>query len=110
MEAKEFRIGNAIWLVDKNKAYVIQDGHDIDECENNEMVKPIQLTEEKLLKCGFENIVDGNFWDKNICIHVSKDGLYILTEQRRVYVKYLHQLQNLYFALTGEELDTSKLF
>jgi hypothetical protein len=28
-----------------------------------------------------------------------------LASKRRTIIKYLHQLQNLYFALTGEELE-----
>jgi len=63
---------------------------------------PIQLTPEILEKCGLINnkifpeieyftLVDGSlhFEDRYTCVDV----------------KYLHQLQNLYFALTGVELN-----
>lgn len=74
-------------------------------------LKPIPLTEEILLKCGFEkpaysfngDIFHLTEWDKyplNWCVAMNKNGA-VLVEK----LKYLHQLQNLYFALTGKELD-----
>lgn len=75
---------------------------------------PIELTEEILLKSGFElkgiifrinngftNQFDVNYsLSRNIYYYdSSKYGIY-----NEVELKYLHQLQNLYFALTGEEL------
>lgn len=87
-------------------------------------LKPIQLTKEWLVKFGFEydegeiqqgnnlflqcnariNIVyaDG---DKN-CVSIYQDGK--LIDLAHGIVKYVHQLQNLYFALTGKELTTNK--
>ena len=63
-------------------------------------VKPIPLTEEWLLKFGFEN--------KKIRIGVY--DLIVVLPNSAFYngcgfpCKYVHQLQNLYFAITGEEL------
>ena len=86
-----------------------------------ENIKPIPLTEEWLLRFGFEK---GNKVYKDaFSINLLKTDLYL----RKCYyggyywgfnlenkldcefndaksVKYVHQLQNLYFALTGEEL------
>lgn len=96
------------------------------------LAQPIQLTPEILENCGFDLIV----WNgavKQYFIHITKGsvlsfvfGEYIDYPNRldkvtistapdvsgSVFgpVKYLHQLQNLYFALTGTELDVSKLF
>lgn len=73
--------------------------------------EPIPLTEEILQKCGFTggytlSINHGEFWyDKNI-LSVSYGSQ--VEEGREVPVKSLHQLQNLYFALTGEELNVSE--
>lgn len=73
-------------------------------------IYPIELTEELLLKCGFKKtdnnwvILDLQFmsfgWEKFARLTLSIDGniMYL------VHIKYVHQLQNLYFALTGEEL------
>ena len=67
--------------------------------------KPIPLDEEWLLKFGFEH-------GEKIAVHnifVSyKDYIGIkgmLGVVKPVECKYVHQLQNLYFALTGEELE-----
>ena len=68
-------------------------------------VKPIALTEEWLVKFGFEK--DDTIWIKHpIYGLLEKNGRFFveLGETGGIYVKYIHQLQNLYFALTGEEL------
>jgi len=80
--------------------------------EIDEIIKsPIQLTEELLLKCGF---------DKNLVLITDNGEVRYYRDEEihvggwdsctlgMVYIskcKYLHQLQNLYFALTGEELE-----
>ena len=75
------------------------------------MWQPIPLTEEWLLKFGFEEKSKSkNFYLGNFRFHISKpanydgfifcDGYDVITDR----IKYVHQLQNLYFALIGEEL------
>ena len=68
---------------------------------------PIQLTPEILEKCGFI-MVKEDFWQKlNVTIILTKDGnnlCFVYVEEILNAPKSLHQLQNLYFALTGEEL------
>jgi hypothetical protein len=72
----------------------------------------IPLTEEWLLKFGFDfyqNIGARKFMNfGNLIIETNahKDIPVYYTEQRELIciIKYVHQLQNLYFALTGEEL------
>lgn len=74
-------------------------------------VKPIKLTEDILLKCGFEKRSDGHFnmfkqseVDIIICNDFSSwkcDGINFSVN----YIKHLHQLQNLFFSLCGEELE-----
>jgi len=77
-------------------------------------IEPIPLTEEWLLKFGFEMINSSPinykiYRLKDISFNVIKDSnikLYdkiVYSEQYR-YIESVHQLQNLYFALTGEEL------
>src|SRR5690606_18587286 len=75
---------------------------------------PIPLTEEILLKCGFE--IDGNF-----CYIKSFQSIYLAKPWREANhfllktiggeclsrLQHLHQLQNLYFALCGEELEVN---
>lgn len=73
--------------------------------------RPIPLTEEILLRVGFSSV---NYTELNGHTVRFKNGVYELCSQyisREYYieVKHLHQLQNLYFALTGQELNTSRL-
>ena len=81
-------------------------------------VEPIPLTEEILLSCGFEkidtkNIPLGYYYAKfPICIIPNESGndIEIMDNDYSINMgnnspKYLHQLQNLYFALTGKELE-----
>ncbi len=71
---------------------------------------PIPLTEEWLLKLGFKlysdydhlfikNSIEVDFFDNEAWLSIG-GGEYTIGEP----LKYVHQLQNLYFALTGEEL------
>ena len=99
MKASELRIGN--WVLScsggiETKVGMIAVGIDIP-------FKPIPLTEEWLLKFGFE--ITDNFQTKDRFQTHKQDGIiwfeygYIVVE-----LNYVHQLQNLYFALTNEEL------
>jgi hypothetical protein len=74
--------------------------------ENPNWGKPIPLTEERLLNFGFENW-DIKVWAIKREIFIYKqDGLfwYITHSTNKVCLQHVHQLQNLYFALKGEEL------
>jgi len=74
-----------------------------------EYVKPIPLTEEILLKCGLvksdENFLLGCYELISIR-HDSVWDVWVVWLKNGVIAKfkYLHQLQNFYNALTGEEL------
>ena len=80
-------------------------------------IEPIPLTPEILEKCGLKN---GNSeLDRNVFYSTNKHlaqfsvnisgsfGIYVgvFIALRSVHLEYLHQLQNLYFALTNEELN-----
>ena len=75
--------------------------------------EPIELTEEWLLKLGFDK--DSEYIvGAGICWHFKHPKhKYKLSETFRLMLlgidlKYLHQLQNLYFALCGEELTINE--
>jgi hypothetical protein len=78
---------------------------------------PIPLTEEWLVKLGFEKTDrDVLFYEKrNLVVEWLFERwtgrLYLDAgdSARIIEVKYVHQLQNLYFALTGEELSMNQL-
>ena len=78
--------------------------------EYNAYIEPIPLTEEWLLKFGFKKDTFGS-WKRDNCLYwIDKDGgvLQIASGFAAIInapCQYAHQLQNLYFALTGNELE-----
>ena len=68
------------------------------------------LTEEILLKCGYIK-EQYAYYDKFNQIYLSITGEWHFAPfctndaDSLIKIKYLHQLQNLYFALTGQELE-----
>lgn len=83
---------------------------------NFDDVSPIVITEEWLEKLGFEyeraTVGGWERWEK----WTSKKGRIKLLDKKfswgigeySNYIQYVHQLQNLYFSLTGEELTIKK--
>jgi hypothetical protein len=73
------------------------------------MFSPIPLTEEWLLRFGF---IDDYSTDSSVRLIGHRKGDFWITQRLKlitsdivsVDVKHVHSLQNLYFALTGEEL------
>lgn len=119
INANELRIGNIIR--DEHGTVHIIDKYDfIEELTiygfNFEKCNPIPLTEEWLLKFGFENkneYFDIVTYSNEICISLKDEefSLYIRIDEDSYYsfewtkINFVHQLQNLYFALTGKELE-----
>jgi hypothetical protein len=115
MIANELRIGNLIKFSEdgtiftvgsiEERGFTVQNDEETTWIEAEEF-EPIPLTEEWLLKFGFK-IWDRNKWSDlgmNIVLLENGDNFLFLANQRHVNIFYVHQLQNLYFALTGEEL------
>jgi len=103
MKENELRVGVYIYYCEEvfevdAECIKMHMGDDLDDA-----YRPIPLTEEWLLKFGFE--ITDNFQTKDRFQTHKQDGFfwfeygYIVVE-----LNYVHQLQNLYFALTGEEL------
>jgi hypothetical protein len=117
MKANELRIGNYLqdnvtkttvkvvelskdcistYVIDRSK-YPLKDGWKLE---------PIPLTEEWLLRFGFEkrSIIKQNdsYYLNGKVVWATENGFRYF--QNRDIIKYVHQLQNIYFALTGEEL------
>lgn len=118
MKKQELRIGNYLELPMRDEKVVIvdevsKDGFIICDVTSNEWpirdYRPIPLTEQWLKEFGFEiykddssytaTLVDFKIWkgqfDK---LHIWQYPFY------HTDILYVHQLQNLYFALTGNEL------
>ena len=103
MKARELRVGNLVNFDDTLLKFEFESGWNLD------YIKPIELTDEWLIKLGFES--DGiEWWNGIICLGIFKDGLnYLPTEEINYRVgqkfEYVHQIQNLHYAITGDELN-----
>jgi hypothetical protein len=124
MNTTELRIGNLVNLMLNHEDFktIRVDVTDLINISHGGVYEPIPLTEEFLLKFGFEyiNRHDNNFitfqdWTHNYflqCDAKKRDNKYLILDNclndlrsfSMVDIEYVHQLQNLYFALTGEEL------
>lgn len=127
MEAKELRIGNLVYNA-RNKVIIV----DWLTIKWDEDFKPIPLTEEWLLKAKFENwgttqlnefekytdyvlfnVIEGTSSFKVSFIESNYGNKYyseftIKIDHDAIYVKellYIHQLQNIFYDLTGMELE-----
>jgi hypothetical protein len=114
MKANELRVGN--WVNDESGAipYQIrpQDFLPLSLPENEGKAKPITLTAEILVKAGFEEIYKSQM---HTTFYKDKVNYYFWHQTARQYADFMgnqydniqnvHQLQNLYFALTGKELN-----
>ena len=135
MKANELRIGNLVKFSDdgtiftvgsiEEKGFTVQNKEETTWIEAVEF-EPIPLTEEWLLKFGFEKVItdtqdaygiDYNLEVPDICYisysddfscaiygseYASKNSIGAVPNWNSI--KYVHGLQNLYFAMTGEEL------
>jgi hypothetical protein len=126
MKANELRIGNVVNIVNTTKDFLgrvwysdalisHEDIYDIAR-GNGYQYNPMPLTEEWLVKFGFKYDTDNDKLCKSLHIDIlsfrASEGHMCLESQgyRTLYkhIKYVHQLQNLYFALKGEELEIKK--
>lgn len=123
MKANELRIGNFVYGIEQgyketalpvacihnDNTIRLQVGDETVGCYNSKIIKPIPLTEEWLVKFGFEKRV-GEIFMYHTWFYIDKEcagvsGWYFRgIDAFKSKIEYVHQLQNLYFALTGEEL------
>lgn len=124
MDAKELRIGNHVKAINRIEEIGVSTFQNLEDFIENDIYKPIPLTEEWLEKFGFERysnqaykslkwtLDDTGFvsdWFYLKRTHINTNGIFTVeafkfgSKLRRL--DYVHQLQNLYFALTGEELE-----
>ena len=123
ISANELRIGN--WVNQRNRKYVgkslypfkvrIQDLKYLEgKTTFKERTEGIPLTPEILEKAGFEKVREESCEIDLDHFRISYDGQTFLLYDNDFgpgsgvllfHIKYLHQLQNLYFALTGQELN-----
>lgn len=122
MEANELRIGNLLYFKNTDMVAKVQliNAPKHFDCRDefgvfvpNGEYEPIPLTEEWLLKFGFDVLNNNTEWkicDKySILYYVNGYRLQaetVLGSYTVCKLKHVHQLMNLYFALTGKELTT----
>lgn len=113
MKANELRLGNLI----KEKGgeiFPIPSGEYIDD-STMKYYKPICLTEKWLLKLGFQCEYHKKtecwkkYYNRITIIHFYEDGHNMFNGSHYDSLKYVHQLQNLYFVLVGSELAVCHL-
>lgn len=125
IQANELRIGNWVNVQPHNKyAQIIEiksgrlDNRDFVRISSPNLdtqftveisqINPIPLTEEILLKAGFEKDIESLFYRNSFIIAKTKTRWAFyhngLTGGELARIDYIHELQNLIFALTGKEI------
>lgn len=123
MQANEIRIGNYIlhhnhkikesfdecivWMISEDHLRVrVNDSHN--EAVSSDYCSGIPLTEEWLLGFGLdkETCIGSDFYMIFESPDYEENKIFVFSRNNEhlAVVKHVHQLQNLYFALTGEEL------
>ena len=119
MDAKQLRIGNTVEynLIGENvDKWIVTDVDEDDICDTS-YLRPIPLTEEWLVKFGWGKSDEHELCDNSNEIvfvydwhfkrlEIQIDTEHVGVEYKLDHIKHVHQLQNLYFALTDEELTT----
>ena len=124
MKTSELRTGNLLHYDEKiiyvssilkNENIGMYNGYGFDKTTSIQCVNPIPITKEWLLKLGVEKNEINNYTKFGF---LSRLKPYLEYNDHNDYdlfvcceilstVKFVHQLQNLYYALTGEELTLS---
>lgn len=126
MEANELRIGNIVW---SNDGHYDKIEDEVTGIEYNRVstkycktpylpisnIEPIPLAEKWILKFGFkkvESLCEGGYSLNNVNLSINSinEINFYLFEFGDWYIKikFLHQLQNIFFALTGKELKSNE--
>lgn len=118
MKASELRIGNLVTIGDGAFPVVVADLRAMSESESH-IYKPIEITQLILFAFGFDYIKSGasgcdqwsgmGFWSKDGINRITLRGDKNCRDLRiegyfNSSIRFVHELQNLHFALTGKEL------
>jgi hypothetical protein len=111
LSATDLRIGNLVQYTNDERVFVNLIGKTLEVTaadilsiyNDNIPVEPILLTEQWIEKFGFSKH-SGGYLSNNETIELTFDFLVWKPNIKRLKILYVHQLQNLYFAITGEEL------
>lgn len=129
MNLNELRLGNYVYGIDPNNKEcgmamckvqcIYMDGAELNGIEVPlcaEYIEPIELTSDILVKCGFNKTkldgcdchftytkYNGSLKFKITALYDADFSVCVLNAAKGI--KYLHQLQNLYFSINGKELE-----
>ena len=113
MKASELRIGNWVEIQGLESKIIsvdtegcICENEYCEDFENNNItqnLQPIPLTEEWLERFNWNPPKD-----IGVAFSLTTDEIHFVAGNYYKKIEYVHQLQNLYFALTGEELNQNK--
>jgi len=113
MKANELRIGNV--LKHKSGEFFKITGSDLsllDIKEDISAILPIEITEKILLNCGF--VLMNQWFDYELALfrigYITNDEYFQFESNGKVIdIKSLHQLQNIVYFNSEQELDVSKI-
>jgi hypothetical protein len=121
MKANELRIGNLvdymgiekpIAMIGVDSVMLFQKNFDVIQSRLTE-IKPIPLTEEWLLKLGAKKFDAGFVIDRFRLLYRSEYGYYyVINKYTNEYfskVEFVHEWQNLFFAMNNQELTINEL-
>jgi hypothetical protein len=108
IETKELRIGNWVELenhvcaLNKTTFKAILFG-------NYKSLNPVPITEEWLLKLGFKfNNFNEDYYFENFSFRLhlwkNENEFVYYWKGGNIFIQYVHQLQNLFYCLTGQEI------
>ena len=115
MKATELRAGNLTFFKEKERELNLWDFSTYIQT-NIGYYKPIPLTEEWLVKfgyavrksLGFEAYEINDIYTVYYNTTATPNGFEMCFGDFEIEIKWVHKLQNLHFALTGEELNQNK--
>ena len=93
------------WQLERVDAYQ----NILSDIDGSELWRPIPLTEEWLLKVGFEKTPFGYYKLGSFYIDLHSNTYRLNREWVNINFQYVHSLQNLYFALTNTSLNIKEL-
>lgn len=137
IDTKELRIGNIVLIRGKMESvYNVQEnsvnlsyecgdhmgGCGSDSYDEAKDIEPVPITPELLIEFGFikkphiwrdMSVSEDNYWFGRYNIGFEEDYIFLGREQDRnaqwlANIQYAHQLQNIYFNLSGKELEINQ--
>jgi hypothetical protein len=110
INAADLRIGNLVQVGNEIEKLELVDFADMYENSTLIHYHPIPLTEEWLLKLGFQKLYDNYYllyvgsFKINYYYNFSGSTWKFMLEEELLDIKSVHELQNLYYSLTKKEL------